>query len=1002
MPTILGLDLGANSIGWALINTDNEEIISSGVRIFPEGVENYGQRGRQESKNKTRRDARGLRKQNQRYKMRRNFVQHLIETILIREPIKESFFKTDPYQNRSNALHQQITINEFARALFHLNQRRGFQSNRKDDGDNEKSKIFETKGEMVGINDTEKSIISGGFLTLGEYLNSLNPHEIRRRSRYTKRSMYKEEFNILWDRQSQYHKELLTEQLKEKFYNAIFFQRKLKSQKDKVAKCLFEPKKKVAPKSSPTFQLFRILEQLSRLKIVSSTGINHLTQGQKDILLNELMVKKEIKFDRVTKLLSLSKSTTYNLQHEKKLIGHRTYVEISKLFDNAQWKNYSQENKHEIWHTFYFSDNLKWLKNYAKEKWNLPKDSVEKISKIKLEKEYGRISKKAMDKITPFLKMVENSNCDTMTYDKAAKEAGYHHSDVYERQGKMSLLPVPHNLRNPIVQKAVFELRNVVNDIVDRFGNPERINIELVRDLKLPRRKREKVFAENEQRKKEREEIKSILNDIGIDPTHDSVLKYKLWIECDKTDPYSGNKIHSIADLFNGGYQIEHIIPLSTSLDDSNMNKTLCDEKLNQEKLNRTPWQAWGETEVYSSILERAKKLPYPKYKRFLQKNIKKDQFVQRQLVDTAYISKEVKKYLGYICKDVTAIPGQATAKLRHFWGLNSILNRQGMDIKNREDHRHHAVDALVVAMTTKGFVQKFNILNEYNRDADSKKFPIPWECFRIDVQESINKILVSYKIKKETKGKLHKETNYGQIKTQNGKAFVITKQLSVLTQKEIQNIVDQGTKQIVFNRLEEFGIDTTKQKISIPKPTLKIVFNEPLYGINGQIIKKVRVFHRGDPNNMIQLYKDTKLFVEPGSNHHIAIFENIKTGKRVGKIVSRFEAMQRRRRKQPVFNTIPVDDNHKLIMTLQMNEMVLIGIDEKHIDWDEKQNYSLLSEDLYRMQKMDKNGILTFRHHQVSLSGSKDPGILYKNPNTLRCIKVFLTESGEIKPSKI
>ena len=170
MSTILGLDSGPTPIGWVLVYRENKEIIKTGVRIFPEGVENYGTSGQQKSKNAARRIARGKRKQYKRFRMRRdNLVWRLKQVNMFPddEQGRNKYFQIDPYVVRATGLDKKLSLLEFGRALYHINERRGFKSNRKT-GANEDSKIFQSKKNMIGITDTEKAIREGWFRTLGE------------------------------------------------------------------------------------------------------------------------------------------------------------------------------------------------------------------------------------------------------------------------------------------------------------------------------------------------------------------------------------------------------------------------------------------------------------------------------------------------------------------------------------------------------------------------------------------------------------------------------------------------------------------------------------------------------------------------------------------------------------------------------------------------------------------------------------------------------------------
>ena len=998
MGLTLGLDIGPNSIGWAVIHPEENNIVSTGVRVFPEGVENYGRGGSQESKNVSRRVARGTRRQHQRFKMRRdNLIFQLSKLGMYSKSNSQAFYHLDPYEIRSRGVSKKLSLIEFGRALYHINERRGFLSNRKA-GDSEDSKIYNTKDDRIVITDTEKAIVDSGFSTLGQYLFSLNPHEQRRRSRYTLRKMYINEFELLWSKQAEYYADILTESVKDKISGTIFFQRKLKSQKDKLSKCTFEPKKRVSPKSSPTFQNYRILEQVARLRVTTETRkADFLTQDERTKLIEMLNKKNKMTFKQVAKLLNISGDVSFNLEHEKALRGNNTFYELAKIFRNEKWNKFKQDEKNEIWHTLHFSDDPEWLKQYAINKWLLSTEDAEKLSKITLEKDYCRLSHKAMTKIIPFLEKACTEKGEPMTYDKAVREAGYHHSKINQHEGKMIKLPATPDFRNPIVQQAMNEIRKLVNTIVDEYGNPETIKVELVRELKLPRVRREKIFNENQTRRKEHNQIREILTtDVGIKfPSRDDIIKYKLWEESDRTCLYTGNKIHSVSQLFNGEYEIEHILPYSKSLDDSYMNKTLCHRDKNLEKGNQTPEEAWGGTPEYDKIIERVyrlvkeKKFPYPKYKRFLQKDIKLEEFIHRNLIDTAYIATEVQKYLKYICTDVQSVPGTATARLRQFWGLNTVLSGD-LDIKNREDHRHHAVDALVVATTERKYIQHFSTFHHYKREPKREHFPIPWERFREDAETSINQILVSHKIKNAVKGRLHKESMYGIIHDKNGEPkldnkgqilYGIRKSALRLKSSEIKKIADPMVKQAVMGW---YGFDKDKR----PKyPLLP----------SGVPIKRVRVH---DPHsNVIELRPG--VFVEPGSNHHIVIFEHIETGKRVGKVVTLFEAVRRKKHKLPIVDKTP-EDGYRFIMFLSINDIVLMDDYLEIQDISKPLNPVKIWNKLYRVQKMDANNNIILRKIEIAVlkdDYGNEPGILRKSASTLKGLKVRINYLNKCYP---
>jgi CRISPR-associated endonuclease Csn1 len=306
-------------------------------------------------------------------------------------------------------------------------------------------------------------------------------------------------------------------------------------------------------------------------------------------------------------------------------------------------------------------------------------------------------------------------------------------------------------------------------------------------------------------REEENDEARKRLDEYGLAHSRLNIHKYLLWKESNRKCPYTGEEV-SIEDLFNNNkYQIEHIIPYSISLDDSFMNKTICDAKENQLKGNKTPYQFYKDNpQKWEKVKEQAKQLIAPnnfrKYQRFIStKDYKLDDFIERQLNDTRYISKAAKDYLKSICKKVYVTQGAVTNELRHLWGLNAILQRpisveqmanghywaaldaegkivemiqwdfskrnevpkklakkgemvhgfvrDGLFIptKKREDHRHHAIDSLAAACSNSSYLKELSNASKKAKGYHPEDFPMPWSSFFKEAYSSIEQILVSF-----------------------------------------------------------------------------------------------------------------------------------------------------------------------------------------------------------------------------------------------------------------
>lgn len=1123
MAKILGLDLGTNSIGWAVVEDEKNKILGIGSRIFPMGVEKIGDGENEISKNASRTEDRGKRRQFFRKRLRKKILLDLLSENnmcpLTEHDIQEwrksrkfpesklaGWFALNPYELRDKALTEKLNFEEIGRIFYHFIQRRGFLSNSRKGGSDE-GVIFDgkPKGGKIGINKTLEQIQEK---TLGAYLNEIYPKENepyqagleRIRNRYTTRKMYIDEFEQIWLFQSKYH-EKLTSELKEKIGGrkldgyqddgVLFHQRPLKSQKHLVGNCTFETKKNKTPISAIPVELFRIYQWVNT---VEYNG-NKIDSEDRKALIKVLLSNEKIDFKKLRKAIGKEGNEfKFNYKDDDKIVGTYTISNLSnKKFFGVKWFDFSEKEKEDIWHVLYFFDNKEKVKEYALSKWGFNEASADKIASFQLKDGYASLSRKAITNILPFLKM-------DFTYDLAVAFGGiknafaekwevlskedknfiydnvpsiiqfklkggyieelkrvlknefqltdkdfkklYHHSTNIETKRILKKLPLDkdadreiQSIRNPIVITALFELRKLVNELIERFGSFDEIKIELARDLKVSKIKRNQIRREQKRLERENDRIKERIREKGQIISHENILKYKLWEECKQTCPYTGQPI-PIFKLFTGEVQIEHIHPWSRSLNDSFMNKTLCYADENRNKGDKTPFEFYGNDEAnWEAIKQRALKLfsdtkeypnAYQKFKQFVKNKFESD-FTTRQLNDTRYISREAKSYLSQICEKVLVSPGQATSNLRHKWGLNSVLNLDNQ--KTREDHRHHAVDALVMACTKTAYIQELSKWNRYGRSYDLNNFPLPWPSFFNDSEQEINKILVShkrlntivtnrrYKVKKEGKvynnlgiaarGQLHKETVFGKRTAPfSEEAFHVRKPIDVLqTEKHIEKVVDLAIKKLILDRVEHLG---GFAKGKVPPNTFFIAdengINKPqifLPNKNGNPVPVQKVRMKENIGGAEQLKKESNQWVNPRSNHHVLIYkdndDNLKE-----EVVTFWTVVERKRQGQQVYQ-LPIDGK-EIITTLHINDLYLLGLKEDEINW-EMPDYDLLTNHLYRVQKLSskfyefrlcsESSIQNnFQPYYIRINGFGDgkTGWFTFNP-----IKVKLSISGQI-----
>ncbi len=367
-----------------------------------------------------------------------------------------------------------------------------------------------------------------------------------------------------------------------------------------------------------------------------------------------------------------------------------------------------------------------------------------------------------------------------------------------------------------------------VHAIIREHGKPDEIHVEMAREVKQGKVARDKHSKSIRDREKVRDDAADWLREHGVHVSRERINRYLLWTEQNRECVYCGKPISQWQFLSDGAADPDHILPNSRCLDDSLMNKLVCHRDCNQLKGQRTPyeWLAGAQPGEYDRVCQSARSLPYPKYRRFLQKELELGKFIASQLVDTSYIARATSVYLGCLFDKphhVLGLKGQLTAELRQQWGLNDILNSQGLVVKSREDHRHHAIDALIVALTDRSPLGQ---LTRIRKDGGTRRtgeaLAFPWEDFRDQVVQRINAVNVSHRTERKVAGALHEETLYGQNKNDQGKVvpreFVVRKPLESISPNEIELIRDPMVREAIVNRLRAHDIEVGRGKKIDPK----------------------------------------------------------------------------------------------------------------------------------------------------------------------------------------
>ncbi|AJP48396.1 CRISPR-associated protein Csn1 [Rugosibacter aromaticivorans] len=959
----LALDLGSTSLGWAMIRLDADNqpcaVIKAGVRIFSNG------RNPKDGSSLavTRREARAMRRRRDRLlKRKARMMRTLIEYgFFPAEAAQRKALETiNPFALRAKGLDEALTPAEFGRALFHINQRRGFKSNRKTDKKDNDSGALKT-----AIGKVRATIEAEGCRTVGEWLHKRDVAGLTVRARYhqdkvikedgkTKidkyydlyidRAMIEQEFDELWKKQAELNPALFTEAARADLKDVLLHQRPLKPVKS--GRCTFMPDEERAPLALPSTQRFRMYQEVNNLRILRD-GLKEepLTLKQRDDLIAALEKNSKHSFTQIKTLLGVGGAVQFNFEDLKRqeLKGNTTSAILSndKHFGKA-WFTFDEAKQDAIVLQLVKEENEAKLVRWLQDETGIDEKRAEAIANVGLPEGYGSLCAKALARILPELRR------DVMTYDKAVQAAGFEH---HSRLGSNTEIPgltfkiesidqdsgevkqfhihkvLPYygeylqrhvgfgsgepedpaekrygKIANPTVHIGLNQIRLVVNALLKRYGHPSEVIVELARDLKQSKDQRDeesKRQAENQKRNKRlRDAIAGTLKISEERVRRDDIQKMILWEElsfdpADRRCPYSGAQI-SATMLLSDEVEVEHILPFSQTLDDSLNNKTVALRQANRIKGNRTPWDAFGAQAVagfdYESILVRAEGMPKAKRYRFAengyQRWLKDDaSFLARALNDTRHMSKVAFEYLKLICPNTRVIPGRMTAMLRAKFGLNDVLGLNGE--KNRNDHRHHAVDACVIAVTDQGLLQRFAKASASAREQQLNRLvenmPLPWGSYREHVQRAINAIWISHKPDHSHEGAMHNDTAYGL----------------------------RGDGKVSFHKMVE-GVRTHSED------NLKVIEIS-----NAKATDRHGLLPNGEPRP----YKGYK----GDSNYCIEIVRNEK-GKWEGEVISTFEAYQLVREHGIArlrHSTLSVSGK-LLVMRLMIDDVVRLIIDEQ------------------------------------------------------------------------
>lgn len=958
----LGLDIGANSIGWCCLSLDGNGrpagILGLGVRVYPDG------RNPKDGSSlaAARRGPRAMRRNRDRYLRRRaSLLNTLTRYGLMPEGDEErrQVAALDPYRLRAEALARKLAPHELGRVVFHINQRRGFKSNRKSDrGANEGGLIRDATAR------TAAELARSGRVTIGGWLAERHARRQEVRVRlagsgkteaypfYPSRELVESEFDVLWGAQSAWNPDL-TEAMRIELRRIVFHQRPLRT--PSVGRCWLEPEEPRAPRALPTTQRFRIAQTLAHLRVTSPGEPERaLSPKERALLSDHLRKGKELGLDKARRLLGLPPEADFNTR-EDKLVGDATAARLgAPKAMGSGWHALSLEVQDEVVATLLDAEE-DMAAAEALAALGVDQDAAERAIGAMLPDGHAALSLMAMQRILPHLEA-------GMRYSDAVQAAGYaHHSDT--RTGELrDFLPYygevlfarigtgsgksedPTEKRfgrapNPTVHVALNELRRVVNAIIDRHGPPVEIVVETLRELGRSAEQRRQAERENKRNREKNDWRRALLDELGEPPKPGNLMRLRLWEEQaadpkNRCCPYSGTPITPRMAISNE-VEEDHILPFAATLDDSAANRVLVTREANRAKAKQTPWQAFGHTPDWPAIASRAALLPPNKRWRF-EPNAETrfapgGDFLARHLTDSATIAIWAVEYLRIVAppEKVWSAPGRLTALLRRALGLNSdtVLGRGGAR-KDRTDHRHHAIDAVVIGLTDRSLLQRVSVAARRAEERGERLLVTldpPWSGFVADVAERARAIVVSHKSDTGWQAALHNDTAYGPI------AGAGAGEPNVVVRRPLLSLESWSAEEVRVGVRDPVLADRIAQAVAARDATTRKTALAAMTHSGGHAVRRVRTVERLESRS-VQPIRDRRTgrpykLVKRDGNHRIEVWR-LPSERQEMRVISLFEAAEeavarQAGRRPPDLRPHPAA---KLLMRLHKNDIVAFG----------------------------------------------------------------------------
>lgn len=782
----IGLDIGIGSVGWAVVSSGENghvaRIEDFGTRIFPSGEDEKSS----ESLCRERRGFRGVRRVERRRINRRLLLKyHFINIYLAGEAFNDELANVkdeDVYKLKVKALDEKISPAEMYKCLVHTCNHRGYKDFYEPSDDDEESGV-----NAAAANAFEKEFKESGKRTVSEFLcdkyfvdgfvnfrnrkGSANTHKLIRRA------LLQDEVEQILAAQRKHYPCLNDINIK-RTVDIIFAQRdfedgpgdpndadrRYKGFLEKLGTCQFYKNCERGYRGTVISDVFAVVNTLSQYRFVNkSTGEYDLPPQIASEIIDFLLQNAGIKINDVKAILKahgyvLFKSEKSDSNGLSKALKFLPLAKKSVEAAGMKWDELIQEEQFDLQHPSLLHRIGKTLSEYqtpSRRKKELEKEGISpELAKAFSDKRTGGTAAVSFEFMLDAIEAFKNGD---IYGNFQAKTVAEHQAEIEENRAiklAPSVISDPEICDNRVVFKAVNETRKIVNAIIDTYGSPESIVIEVASELGNSAETRSKMEKANRANEKAKEQaIADIAKLLDVDESEvrgPMIERYRLFKQQEGKCAYSQKPLGELKDVVeNQGrrYEVDHIIPYSLILDNTLNNKFLVFAAENQAKGQRTPLMYFGSEEKRKAFIGfvnylatrkenpiSKKKLEYCKLESLYGPEAEQilSGWKSRNIHDTRYITKYVAGLLsknlvfaGDGKQHVFTVKGAVTQKFRREWLSHTDWGQE----KDRNNYLNHAIDALVAANLTKAYIEigsdsiRLHALKKRNRGIETPEY---------------------------------------------------------------------------------------------------------------------------------------------------------------------------------------------------------------------------------------------------------------------------------------